>query len=45
MAAVPIQVLLLDAIVGQGGAEVAAQGGDGVRLRVPVLADDLQVAT
>ena len=44
MAAVPIQVLLLDAIVGQGGAEVAPRGGDGVRLRVLVLADDLQVA-
>ena len=44
MAAVPVRVLLLDAIVGQGGAEVAAQGGDGVRLGVPVLADDLQVA-
>ena len=45
MAALPIPVLLLDAIVGQGGAEVGPQGGDGVRPRVLVLADDLQVAT
>jgi hypothetical protein len=45
MPSLPGRELLLDEVVGDGGSEVSAQGGDSLGLRVTVLADDLQIAT
>ena len=44
VSAFPGRKLLFQMVVGDGRAEVTAQGGDRLRLRMAIRADDLQIA-